>query len=130
MIETSDKLTEVSEWFTKCAVLILTTLCTAGIDSGFSDSLCRLTTCSVPGMQVVLVVISALGVGLIAFCLVMTDEVLLHDVVHLDLVWLPRSQIAWFTTPGSSIIISDSNSGLCRNKFDTKSRVVACWIKS
>ena len=102
------------------AIVVLIILCTAGIDAGFGDFSHRLTYCF-PGLQVVPVI--AFGVGSRAFCLVM-------KVFHLELGFFPSDQRCCFTAPGSSIIISDSNSGLCRNKFDTKSRVVACWIKS
>ena len=101
--------TEVSEWL--IAILVLKNLCDAGIALGFGDSLHSLSTCSYPGMQVVLVM--ALGIGSIACSLSMTAEVL-----PLDLGLLPSNQIASLA-PGSIFVIS----GLCRTKFDTNFRM-------
>ena len=73
-IETSDKLTEVSEWLIAMSVILaLMILCDAGIvciAPGFCDSSHRLSTC-LSGMQVMLVLITAFGVGFIAFVRVM-----------------------------------------------------------
>ena len=57
-------------------IVVLKNLCAAGIVLELGDSLYSLSTC-LPGMLVVLVLISSLGVGSRAFCLVMTADVLL-----------------------------------------------------
>jgi hypothetical protein len=65
------ELTEVSGgWFAMWVVLVLTNLCAASIALEFGWGLCNVDSSAFPDMQVVLVMV--LGVGLIAFYLVIT----------------------------------------------------------
>ena len=85
------------------SILVLTTLCTAGIldtISGFDCSPYSLSTCAFPGVQVVLVQVIALGVGCTTFCLAMPTEVL-----HLDLVLLASPRLTYWTS-GSIFIFT------------------------
>ena len=87
------------------SILVLTTLCTAGIldtISGFDCSPYSLSTCAFPGVQVVLVQVIALGVGCTTFCLAMPTEVL-----HLDLVLLASPRLTYLSNPGSIFTLMD-----------------------
>ena len=105
LVENADRLTDVSGWFAMSAILALTNLYAAGIALGFGCSLHRLSTCSVPGMQVVLVLVVAFGVGSKAFCrLVMTADMLNQHDLDLGLFSILQlsSQTTSLLTPGSS----------------------------
>jgi hypothetical protein len=127
--------TDGSGWFAMWSILMLTTLCATGIIdtvSGFGGSSYRLDSCSVPGMQVTLLVM-AFGVRFIAFCLV----VMTNEVLHLDLGWLTELSDSvrqfrlyfkliclqsWFLRI-YELLVRMCHFGLCRNKFDYNFRV-------
>jgi hypothetical protein len=97
-----DTRTEVSEWLIAMwTILALINLVASTIDTtpGLGYSSHSLSTYAFPDIQVVLVLISALGVGSTTFYrLVMTT-----DVLHLDLSLLPSNR-SCFTTPGSGLM--------------------------
>ena len=120
--------TEVSGY--SILILVLTNLCAASILACISmlsmaadvldqrnlvlellpSFLHSLSTCAFPGVQVMLLVMS-LDIGSTAFCrLVTTDDMLLHDEFHLDLVLLPSVQISCLTTHGSIFTLTDCES--------------------
>ena len=83
-------------------IIALTNLCTAGIiytAPGFGGAIYTGFYHSLPGMQVVLVLVVAFGVGL-------------TEVLHLDLVLLPSSRITSLPTSGSIFIFTVSQSFL------------------
>ncbi len=110
-------------------IVVLKNLCFAGIAPGFGGAIYIGFHHSFPSLQVMLVFMG-LGVGSRAFFRMM-------ELLHLDLGWLPSSQIA-LDISVSTVSLPVYNrwilgiyewleecvlSGLCRNKFDISFRV-------
>ena len=87
------------------AILVLY-LCDASIVPEFGRTLCSVDSCSVPGMQVVLVLVMSLAVGSRAFFRVTTTDVFNQLNLGLGL-----------------LLFAPYGSGLCRNKFE-----VSFWV--
>ena len=87
--------TEVSRYL--IVIVVVTNLCTAGIGLEFGGSILSINSYSFPGIQVVLVLVIALGIGMTAYVL---------DQLNLGLDLLPSDR-SCFMTPGSIFIFMD-----------------------